>query len=97
MRIYNKISKSGIFCDKRFEHFTLMNLISDGWFNDYLHLGETAFDVRFYGANTRVDVADYEDGIVRLIAYVGSVEVGRMLVSRNDFINNVKFLLTRGN
>lgn len=96
MRIFNKISKGGIFCDKRFEHFTLLHLVKNGEFEEYEQFGETDFEVQFFEAVIRVDVADYADGIVRLIGYVGSVEVGRLLVGRGDFINNIKFLQKGG-
>lgn len=95
MKIYNKISKSGIFCDKRVEHFTLVEFLKGDKaeeFEDYFSVDLT---VRFYDAELAVEVTEFDDGIVRMFARVGSVEVGRLLVDSTNFKGIIKHLLSK--
>lgn len=97
MRLINKIAKSGVFCDKRFEHFMLESLCHSNAMGVYKEQGSVDVDVNFYHTDYIVDVADYEDGLVRLRAYISldknkECEIGRIVMLKDDFVGNIYYL-----
>lgn len=100
MKLFNKISKSGIFCDKKVEHFTLIQLRKPKNYSTFVESGAVEVVVPYYSAELLVDVGIYEDGIVRLIAYLKSdtqkQELGRLLLSEADFVGNLSHLAKGG-
>lgn len=102
MKFYDKISKSGMFADKRVEHMVLKRLVELESLNEpsskiLLDKGVYATDLNYFGGTLRLDVGLYKDGIVRLQLfahqiYGGEVEVGRLLVQEQNYFNTIRFL-----
>lgn len=101
MRFFEKISKSGMFSDKRFEHIYLKQLVTLGEEGvDIIEKlnkeGETIVEVDYFGKALLVDVSLYTDGIVRNIAKVNNdkgeaVELGRLLIDENTFFGTLNY------
>lgn len=99
MRFINKIAKSGVFCDKRFEHFVALRLDS-GVIQEFKGRGAVDVSVPFYDTTFIVDIAEYVDGLVRLRAYSPKdpekeYEVGRLLLTKDDFLGNAVYIAHR--
>lgn len=99
MKFLNKIAKSGIFCDKRFEHFVVLSLNSDV-VDKFKGQGAVVVSVQFYNSEFIVDVAEYVDGLVRLRAYSPKdpekeFEVGRLVLTKDDFLGNAIYIAHR--
>lgn len=97
MRLMNKVAKSGVFCDKRFEHFTVESLCRSNAMEVYKEQGSVDVCVSFYNTDYIVDVAEYEDGLVRLRAYISldknkECEIGRVVMMKDDFVGNIYYL-----
>lgn len=91
MKFYNKLAKRGVFADNRVEHTTLIAMTKNNSYKEFIESGEFKLSLDYYDTPLTIDVAEYEDGIVRLIAYCGKFEVGRLLVPVADFKNNLKY------
>lgn len=99
MKFLNKIAKSGVFCDKRFEHFVVSNLNSNV-IDTFKGQGEVVISVQFYNTAFIVDIAEYVDGLVRLRAYSPKdpekeFEVGRLVLTKDDFLGNAIYIAHR--
>lgn len=101
MRFFEKISKSGMFSDKRFEHIYLKRLVTLGEegvdITEKLNKdGETIVEVDYFGGELFVDVSLYTDGIVRSIVKINNdkgeeVELGRLLIDENTFFGTLNY------
>lgn len=99
MKFLNKIAKSGVFCDKRFEHFVVLSLNSNV-VDKFKGQGEVVVPVQFYNTEFIVDIAEYVDGLVRLRAYSPKdlekeFEIGRLLLMKDDFLGNAIYIAHR--
>lgn len=101
MRFFEKISKSGMFSDKRFEHIYLKKLVMLGEEGiDIIEKlnrdGETIVEVDYFDGELFVDVSLYTDGIVRSIVKIKNdkgkeVELGRVLIDENTFFGTLNY------
>lgn len=101
MRFFEKISKSGMFSDKRFEHIYLKRLVTLGKEGvDIIEKlekeGEAIVLVDYFSGELFVEVSLYTDGIIRSIAKIyndrsEAVELGRLLVDESIFFGTLNY------
>lgn len=105
MRFFEKISKSGMFSDKRFEHIYLKRLVTLGEEGvDVIEKlekeGEAIVGVDYFSGELLVDVSLYTDGIIRSIVKIYNdkgegVELGRLLIDENTFFGTLNYFKNR--
>lgn len=98
MKLFDKISSSGMFKDKRFEHFTLVEFLSSKVLKEYTTKGEAEFTVSFYSGITKVEVAKYEDNLTRFMVFSHldknkEYELGRLVIDEEYLNDNINYLL----
>ena len=87
MRFKNELFKAGIFCDKRFQHFTLLAMADIPRNPMALVIKNRLLTVTVnnYGNLIEVDVRLDENDVVRFSAVVNGVEVGRLVLPLVEF------------